>query len=258
MKKISITGALVSGAMLGALAVGSAMAADMPVKAPYLKAPPPMAYSWTGCYINAGAGYGLWNQDLNEETDPGHVATTATGTAGGRGWFGTAGAGCDYQVSSSIVIGAYGDFDFGDIKGNVAPIGVGVVGNESEKSAWAGGARIGWLVTPTFLTYVSGGYTQAHFDPVNFTTSAATGGPVLATVASHTYTGYFLGSGFEYGISFLPAGFFLRSEYRFSTYQADDLSVLTPTGALTGFAYNSKKYEQSIRSELVWRFSMGH
>src|ERR1700693_709220 len=53
MKKISIAGALVSGAMRGALAVGSAMAADMPVKPPYLKAPPPMAYSWTGCYINA-------------------------------------------------------------------------------------------------------------------------------------------------------------------------------------------------------------
>ncbi len=63
MKKISITGALVSGAMLGALAVGSAMAADMPVKAPMLMKAPPPAYSWTGCYIGGGGGYGMWNQD---------------------------------------------------------------------------------------------------------------------------------------------------------------------------------------------------
>jgi outer membrane immunogenic protein len=46
-----------------ALASGSAFAADMPVKAPYYKAPPPPAYSWTGCYIDGGGGYGMYNQD---------------------------------------------------------------------------------------------------------------------------------------------------------------------------------------------------
>jgi hypothetical protein len=33
---------------------------------------------------------------------------------------------------------------------------------------WAVGGRLGWLVTPTLLTYVSGGYTQARFNEVNY------------------------------------------------------------------------------------------
>jgi outer membrane immunogenic protein len=255
MKKISIAGALISGAMLGALAVGSAMAADMPVKAPMLMKAPPMAYSWTGCYIAGGAGYGMWNQENVGETDPGHVAIFPSETSGGRGWFGTAGAGCDYQVSSNIVIGAFGDWDFGNIKGQVDDFFNS--GSESEKWAWGAGARIGYLVSPTFLTYFSGGYTQAHFDQLNlFGFTLATVLPT-GTVAANTYNGWFLGSGFEYAISFLPSGFFLKTEYRYATYDAADLSILSPTtGALTGTALNSKKYVQTVRSELVWRFNM--
>jgi len=52
MKKI-----LLGGAALIAMFVGPAMAADMRVKAPVLKAPPPpVIYNWTGCYIG-GSGW---------------------------------------------------------------------------------------------------------------------------------------------------------------------------------------------------------
>src|SRR5690348_7183972 len=102
---------------IGALVTGPAMAADMrmPVKAPL--APPPVVTSWTGCYIDGGIGYGMWNQDTNS-------IVTATGapigvqvTNGGRGWLGRLGGGCDYQFGSSWVIGAFGDFDFMDLNG---------------------------------------------------------------------------------------------------------------------------------------------
>ena len=62
MKNTSKAGALITGAIL-ALFAGSAMAADMPVKAPMLMKAPPPVYSWTGCYFGGGAGYGMWNQD---------------------------------------------------------------------------------------------------------------------------------------------------------------------------------------------------
>ena len=165
MKKISITGALISGAVLGALAVGSAMAADMPVKAPYLKAPPP-SFSWTGCFLGAGGGYGMFTQNTFHETDPGHVANSATQTGGGEGWFGTVQAGCDYQVASSWVIGAFGDWDFGSIKGTPNFL-AGTIGDETNNYTWAGGGRIGYVVMPQLLAYFSGGYTQAHFGQVN-------------------------------------------------------------------------------------------
>jgi outer membrane immunogenic protein len=245
MKKTLIAGALITGAMLG-----SAMAADMPVKAPIMKAMAPV-YNWTGCYIGGGGGYGMWNQETFMESDPGHIASTETVTIGGRGWFGTATLGCDYQVSSSIVIGAYGDGDFGDIKGQISPPGLGSATTESEKRAWAAGGRIGWLVTPTVLTYFSGGYTQAHFDPIEL---AATQGSAAFTIAGNTYHGWFLGSGFDYAISILPSGFFLRSEYRYSTYQAADVPLFS-VGVPQPEEFNSKKWVQTVRTELTYRFN---
>jgi outer membrane immunogenic protein len=261
MKKALIAGALITGALFA----GSAMAADMPVKAPILKAPPMPVYNWTGCYIGGGGGYGMWNQENFEETDPGAVPTTASATAGGRGWFGTGSFGCDYQVSSSFVIGAYGDYDFGDIKGQLSIVDPTVtirgltgtaVGTESEKWAWAIGGRIGYLVSPTFLTYFSGGYTQAHFDTINFSGLTAPFAPSTFNIGANTYHGWYLGSGFDYAISFLPAGFYLRSEYRYSTYDAADLSLLsTTTGLSIGTALDAKKYVQTVRSELIYRFN---
>ncbi len=254
MKKISIAGALISGAMLGALGVGGAMAADMPTKAPMLMKAPAPVYNWTGCYIGGGGGYGMWNQENVQQTDPAHVALFPSETSGGRGWFGTVGAGCDYQVSSNIVIGAYGDWDFGDIKGQVNSFFD--TGNESEKWAWSAGGRIGWLVTPTVLTYLSGGYTQAHFDQIDLFEFTLPSISLGTNIAAHTYNGWFLGSGFDYAISILPSGFFLRSEYRYSTYEAADLPILVnATGLTSGLGFNSKKFVQTVRSELVYRFN---
>ncbi len=53
-----------------ALAVaGPAIAADMPVKAPPITKAPlaPIGYNWTGCYVDGGGGYGLFNQELVHE-----------------------------------------------------------------------------------------------------------------------------------------------------------------------------------------------
>src|SRR5580692_8008431 len=111
MKTILGTGALIAGALLVA---GSALAADLKAPAPMLmKAPPPPVMTWTGCYLDAGVGYGMWNQDHNITTNNGAVTNgivTGDVTNGGRGWLGRFGGGCDYQVSSSWVIGVFGDY----------------------------------------------------------------------------------------------------------------------------------------------------
>jgi outer membrane immunogenic protein len=260
---------VLAGVALGFMAAGAAVAADMPARAPMLMKAPPMPVSnWTGCYIGGGAGYGMWNQDNFEETAPAGVQTTATATAGGKGWFGTGTLGCDYQVSSSFVIGAYGDYDFGDIKGQLAIVDPTIVlrgltgsavGTESEKWAWGIGGRIGYLVSPTFLTYFSGGYTQANFGAVNFSGLTAPFAPSTFNIGSHTYNGWYLGSGFDYAISILPAGFFLRSEYRYASYQAADLPLLSNvTGLSIGTALDAKKYVQTVRTDLIYRFNLGH
>jgi outer membrane immunogenic protein len=253
MKKVLLSIAVTAGL------AGSAFAADLPAKAPRLMPAPVPVHSWTGCYLGAGGGYGMWNQNHYLETDPGHVATTPAATAGGRGWFGTVQAGCDYQFADRWVFGVFGDYDFGSLKGTLNPVGTTFVGEEKLRDSWAVGGRLGYVVFPQLLAYVSGGYTQARFNQVDFF-----GGPVVlaavappVSLAGQTYSGWFLGTGYEYGLEFLP-GLYWKTEYRFAEYQAKDVPVIfTGTGVGTGTAAHSEKFVQTIRSELVWRFNWG-
>jgi outer membrane immunogenic protein len=262
MKKIAIT--------LTALAAftGSAMAADMAPR--YTKAPiaaPVAVASWTGCYIGGGGGYGLWNQEnttYDPSTNP-RTQLSATTTAGGRGYFATVGAGCDYQFSLGtwqMVVGAFGDYDFASIKGNVTEPVFPSFGYEKLDNQWSVGGRIGALVTPSLLTYFTAGYTQAHFNSYNLLNASLANGAIGAAlpnyIAGQTYKGYFLGAGDEYALSFLP-GLFWKTEYRFSDLdtRTNPIRVIA-TGAPTGtFEVDSHKYVHTVRSELVYRFNWG-
>jgi hypothetical protein len=249
MKKLAFHAAAIS-----ALLAGSASAADlrrpMPVKAP---APALVAvYSWTGCYVGAGGGYGMFDQksQLFFDGDPIGFANDN----GGRGWFGTVQVGCDYQIGSNIVIGAFGDYDFSGIKGDMVVPFNGWLGEEKLKNSWAAGGRIGWIPfqASQLLVFVSGGYTQARFGQVDFR-FPSTGIPTGQSLVKHTYDGWFLGSGYEYGLGFLP-GLFWKTEYRFADYGKESANVVTG-GVPDGRSLESHKYVQTVRSELVWRFN---
>jgi outer membrane immunogenic protein len=249
---------LVASLAAVALSASSALAADMaPAPAPYYKAPPPPpTYSWTGCYIDGGAGYGMSNTD---ETATTIVGTTAKVTDGGRGWLGRLGAGCDYQLGGGLsnwVIGAFGDYDFENIHGQNDLASSLATGNEKQNDAWAAGGRLGYLVTPRLLTYVDGGYTEAHVNGVTFTSTV--GVPGVLNTPSHTYNGWFLGGGTEYALDFswLPIhGLFWRNEYRYSDFQGASLPITAPGVVGTIGTLNETKYEQTITSSLVWRFN---
>jgi outer membrane immunogenic protein len=233
------------------LLAGTAAAADLRRPAP-VKAPGPapvVTYNWTGCYVGAGGGYGMWNQEVQFINDG--VADGLSNDVGGRGWFGTVQVGCDYQIGSNIVIGAFADYDFSGLKGDWS--NGALVGEEKHKSSWAAGGRIGWLPFPQLLTFVSGGYTEARFDGFNLALSNGT--PTLLSVAKHTYSGWFIGTGYEYGIGFLP-GLFWKTEYRFADYGSENVALLN-NGVVSSDSYDQHKYIHTVRSELVWRFNWG-
>ena len=257
MKKLLTASVLVIGTVCSAYAADMGMPA---YKSPPVAPPPP---SWTGCYVDGGAGYGLWNIDHNFRTD-----ATATGqtTSGGRGAFGIVGGGCDYQFTNAWVVGLFGDYAFMNLHRNLDETGTS--GNEKEKSAWGVGGRIGYLVTPNVYTYFDGGYTQTRFDQVNFSLNFSPFAPV-SFIPAHTYSGWFFGGGTEISLSGffglpLPPGLFLRSEYRFSTYNSAALAVFNPNGTpFTTFGPNAvenmKPYVQTIWTALVYRFNWtGH
>jgi outer membrane immunogenic protein len=252
MKKVLLSIAVTAGL------AGSAFAADLPAKAPRLAPAPVVATNWTGCYIGAGGGYGMWNQE-HRTLDPARVlfaGQLGTATTGGRGWFGTAQAGCDYQFSDRWVVGVFGDYDFSGLKGNYSPavLSNSVLAEEKMTSQWAAGGRVGYLVFPQLLAYVSGGYAQARFDGMSLPIAATT----VLTQSAQTYRGWFIGSGYEYALDLLP-GLFWKTEYRFATYQAETPALTSITaGVATPLGFEeSKKYVQTIRSELVWRFNWG-
>jgi outer membrane immunogenic protein len=264
-----VKAALVTSLSVFALASGSALAADLgrPVKAPPLPPPPAPVYNWTGCYVNGGAGYGLWNIDHFAEDNG--VTVSSTTTSGGRGWLGTVGGGCDYQFGagggfwSNWVVGAFADYDWMDLKKNFQSSLGGIAGEEKESSAWAVGGRIGYLVTPNVFTYWNGGYTESRFDQINL---SLTSSPFTLenVIGAHTYHGWFVGGGTEISLSGffglpLPAGLFWRSEYRFSSYNSADLPIFTAAGAPTVSSENMKPYVQTIITSLVYRFNWwGH
>jgi outer membrane immunogenic protein len=257
------------------LASGSAFAADLPVipvtAAPDFAppVPPPPVYTWTGCYINGGAGYGLWKQDHYGEALTPLTQLTPTVSTGGEPWVGTVGAGCDYQAGSRWLIGAFGDYNLmSSVYGAIfqEPY-TGWVGNETADGAWAAGGRIGYLVTPKLLTYISAGYTQAHFGQINlftntFVTPAACGaGPCY--IPAHNDGGWFIGGGTEIALSdLIPVnGLFWRTDYRYAAYSGIDLPILTSTGApvtCTGVACGEhmQKDYQTATTGLVWRFNV--
>jgi outer membrane immunogenic protein len=235
------------------VAAGSAFAADLPVrKAPPMMAPVPV-YSWTGCYIGAGGGYGFFRQ-TTQFID---VATSAPfglpNDNGGSGWFGTVQIGCDYQFGSNWILGAFADYDFSGIKGDIAIPVMPAVGEEKLKSSWAAGGRIGWLPFQQLLVFVSGGYTEARFSQV-ILLNPTTGDPGGLGLSKQTYDGWFLGTGYEYGIGWLP-GLFWKTEYRYAEYDARVPVFSTISGIPTGDLIDSEKRVHTVRSELVWRFN---
>jgi len=236
------------------LAAGSAVAADlrMPVKAPAPVAPV-ATYNWTGCYVGAGGGYGMFSQSTSYSQPI--LATRSTDNSGKR-WFGTVQVGCDYQVSPQIVIGAFADYDFSGVKGDQAFPYYEYGGQEKLKNSWAAGGRIGWLPFQQLLVFVSGGYTQAQFSGVNYY-DVNGGANTGYSLAKHSSSGWFLGSGYEYALASFMPGLTWKTEYRFADYGSESRPLLY-NGANSGYSINnSHKYVQTVRSDLVWRFNFG-
>ncbi|MBR1272499.1 autotransporter domain-containing protein [Bradyrhizobium sp. AUGA SZCCT0222] len=234
-----------------------------PTKA-YAQAPasPAPVVNWTGCYVGGGGGYGLWNQENTTYDDgPPRTRFSESATTGGRGYLGTVQGGCDYQLAAAgarFVVGAFGDYDFSSLKGNLNPQRVNGVGDEKMSSAWSAGGRLGWLALPNLLTYVSVGYTEATFDRTDFTgISAPFGVPAGLFTDKRTYKGWFIGAGDEYALNFLP-GLFWKNEYRFSEFDVATNPIrITATGLPTGVSIDSEKYTHTVRSQLVYRFNWG-
>jgi outer membrane immunogenic protein len=216
----------------------SALAADMPLKAPML-ASPPVVYRWTGCYIGGNVGGG-WakteHQQIAKVAPPAAIVPPNDfGTSDGSDIIGGGQVGCDYQMGS-WVIGGRGMFDFGHIKSSaVVPtafpgLPVGSFNSQNTtKDIFTATARLGYLFTPQLLGYVQGGGAWARIDHSFF---GAGPPPFLSESAIDiNRSGWTVGGGLEW--MFLP-GWSLFGEFNHMDFGRRDTAYTRGPLAVVG------------------------
>jgi outer membrane immunogenic protein len=185
---------VLAGLGLVSLFAGPVMAADLPAKAPYVKASP--VYSWTGCY--AGVHFG----SLFVQQDWGAFGADDDGglTLGGQ-------AGCNYQIST-WVFGVQGDVAWSDASGTHSD-NVSQLTDEWKKNmigSMTGRFGYAW---DRLLAYGKGGAAWTHNRYDNS----------FSTVSANR-DGWTVGAGLEYAITNHVSMFFEYDFYDFGTRTA--------------------------------------
>jgi outer membrane immunogenic protein len=249
MKKLFL-----AGIAAVALHNASAIAADMPVKAPAYRAAAP--YSWTGCYVGGSAG-GLWGQNSFRD-EPLGINGFSIEDRNRDGFLGGGQIGCDYQAPSNWLIGIQGDFSWTSSheRDSISPP---PFFNETvdSKIDWfaSATARLGYASGP-WLIYGKGGaaWVRNKLHDV---------GGVLFTgfdYSGHaTLSGWTLGGGFEY--AFAP-NWSMSLEYDYYDFGT---KTVTLSGTSSAFGvttpstepFSIKQNFSVVKVGLNYRFATG-
>jgi outer membrane immunogenic protein len=239
---------LLAGTALLTLISGSAMAADMrPAPAPVYTKAPMMAplYNWTGCYIGVEGG-GAWGRSHHEDSVGLHITNDYDVTGGLIGGE----IGCNYQVASTWVLGLEGDLSWVTKKGSasdILPFNTAFTSGTKEEWLGTGRARVGFLATPQFLLYGTGGFAVASVE-------ADVTPPGVATVTeSKTRWGWTAGAGGEYAFT---SNWSVKVEYLFVQLQNAAYfatPVATPGGTIVSRG-NVSLNNNIVRAGLNYKF----
>jgi outer membrane immunogenic protein len=197
MKKVLLIGtaAMIMG--------GSALAADMPLKAPPQAAP----WSWSGFYTGTQAGFGWGDVDNSFQVTSTIVHEPAYRIRGG-----VAGSHAGFNLQyGQFVLGVEGDGEWANITGNDNGLGGAV---DTTTLTWMASARgrlgIAWNQV---LIYGTGGFAWAG-------ARSSLGASGTNSQLTDTIHGWTAGGGLEW--MFAPS-WSLRAEYRFTRFDQDSL-----------------------------------
>ena len=259
---------------LVALGLGApaAFAADMPAYAPPPPAPP--AYTWTGCHIGGGGGYGSGRS--THFTTGGSVVTansTAFGTplpAGANitdsfnlsGFVGFGELGCDWQWGT-WVFGIAGDGNATNKEGQAFEIPL-VPFAGAGRANWISETQERWLVTararlgltnfwwfgPNTLVYVTGGGAWAKIDTSEFLPGA--NATITGHQESNTRSGWTIDGGAEYAVGY---DWSVKSEFLYVKF--DDYTTFTNAPfALAPFGNVAPR--QVRLEDYIWRAGLNY
>ena len=186
MKRLFLPGISVTACLLAVVSIASATDLAPPAR-PYYKAPPPpLLFTWTGCYIGGHVGAG-WDTKTTWTDAFDDTSYSIAGVIGG------AQGGCDYQFASQWVLGFEGAWSGADIRGSGALPGLAepsTVESRINSIATATG-RLGFVPVDRWLLYFKGGGAWAH-ETHTLTDFGE---------AAVTRSGYSVGGGIEWAIA---------------------------------------------------------
>ena len=193
--RIALLGLVAAATLAGA---GNVTAAD--ISRPAYKAPiAAPAFSWTGLYIGAVAGYGWGDADI---TPTGVFGVLGMGTMRTKpdGWLAGGTLGYNYQ-QGNLVLGTEGEFYWSNLDASATflPLGGGPGLAGTYSNNWTGtlSTRLG-VAFDTILVYSKAGVAWANND---YTLDIVPAGLVSPVSTSKTETGWLVGAGVEWAFA---------------------------------------------------------
>ena len=224
------------------VAVGAtvpALAADLPARTTYTKAPAYVAplYNWTGFYVGGHIG-GAFNGDSN-------FAGLTTGNNSNGRFLGGLQVGADYQFAPNWVIGLEGQYSWLANNNNGVIFPGGFVYTNNQRALGSVTGRVGYTWGPA-LVYVKGGYAYSD----NNDSLTLGGVPAAFALDNGHSNGYTVGAGVEY---LFAQNWSAKVEYQY--YDFGKTNFVTPV-ALTGFG-STRNDEHTVKAGLNYRFNWG-
>lgn len=188
----------------------------------------PAGYNWSGFYVGAGIGAGANVAALDL------LSFISFDGIGGEGVFGELTIGYDHMISPRVLFGALADVHYSAVETKLGP-------DESASDTYGFdlGLRAGYLLTPSTLGYVLGGYAWQKGE-IDFPDGDL----------DSDRDGYFVGVGVETAIA---SNWTLKTEYRFTQFGNDN--IFEDLGVPDGFL-NSEVSSHTFRVSANYRFGM--
>jgi outer membrane immunogenic protein len=221
----------------------SASAADIP--APVYKAAP-LAFSWTGCHVGlqAGVKFARVRDDYGANVLGITPGTQASSPFDFTGFEGGPTIGCDRQWNN-IVLGVEGDWGWSSGSGEAIETAFPAFRLRAREH-WVGTlrARLGYVVTPSWLLYVTGGAAWTSVSWANFIP-----GTGIFTEDRHSIAGWVAGFGTEHAFN---NRWSIKAEAIYIDYGTK--TFLSPADPISGAAYNVRLTEWIGRLGLNYKF----
>lgn len=250
---------LMTNILVAVLAGGAAQAADLATKV-VTKAPVAPAFSWTGFYIGAEAGYGWAKNSFSNSVDPLNPGTLRVGDAdytldgamvGGQ-------IGYNYQINN-LVLGVEADAAWADISGSGSYFDG--VANTCIQSNDPCSSKVKALGTITgrlgyafdhLLVYAKGGAAWATFSHTAGNTETLQPVFSYSDTTDSTRWGWTVGGGVEYAFT---NNWSAKVEYNYADFGSSDVTFnFTPATFINPYKANVDQSLQVVKAGVNYRF----